>query len=409
MNKNIGGFSMEITQNINESLYHKFGFGRAGEAQGMPDAFSKTLPVVEQQARNEILQSRIHGVSKEDAQEKLKDCTIRLEQIQQGIISKKGLLRTKQKKIEELEKELRMLKTNPDKLLGNDIEGNAIHKIYFWICLIGTILLSIYIFFFYNSAGYSAIFKDFTVDDTKIIQAIFDSQALSSMFSEGVGGLMLLLVFPFLFIAAGSVIHLLTSSKKLILQISSVAVILFSLIWDVILAYNITKKIDDVRIGNLVGEERANAVGMTLKTAVFDVNFWTIIFAGFVAYMILSFVFYFCMDFKYKLNIVHNEKEARQEEVKNCEKVCDKTQTEIQGFEIDKIAILSNIKYYKEIITGVRVKIENLLPALNGFYTGWIACIENSDFPSEHIFECKNHYESYIKQLKKTELTNIQN
>ncbi|GHT35517.1 hypothetical protein AGMMS49574_25070 [Bacteroidia bacterium] len=402
--------NMEITRNVNEQHYHTFGFQRAGEAKGMPDAFNKTLDIVYQQARNEILQSPIQGLRKEEALDKLKDSNIKLGQIQQEIDEKNQKLKVEQDKKDKLEKELGILKTNPDELLGNDIKGNAIHKIYYWIFLVVTIFLSIYIFFFYNSAGYSAIFKEFTADNTKIVQAIFDSQALSQMFSEGIGGVMFLLVFPFLFIAAGIVIHLLPSKKHWIFRTLTFVVILISFIWDVILAYNITKKIDDIRIGGLVGDERADSVRMTLKTAIQDVNFWTIIFAGFVAYMILSIVFYFCMDFKHKLNIVHNAKEVKQKEIENCEKTCKEIQTKIQELQQNKISASEEIEYYKNLISGLVVKITDMLPALNGFYTGWIAYINSSNLPENQIEECKQCHNAFLQQLwANAGITNINN
>jgi hypothetical protein len=391
---------MEIIGNVDEQRYKQFGFRSAGEAQGMPDAFYRTLDTVCQRARNEILQNSIQAVRRKEAQEKLRDCNIKLNQIKQEIENKNNkLLKVEQANKDKLEKELSILKTNPDELLGNDVKGNAIHKIYYWIFLIVTLFLSLYIFFFYNSAGYSAIFKEFTADDTKIVQAIFDSQALSQMFSEGIGGLIFLLVFPFLFIAAGIVIHLLPSKKHWIFKLLTFVVILISFLWDVILAYNITKKIHDIYIGGLVGDERANAGQMTLGTAMLDINFWTIIFAGFVAYMILSIVFYFCMDFRHKLNIVHNAKEAKRKEIENSEKTCNEIQIKIQELEQNKISVSGEIDRYNELTASVIVKISDLLPALNDFYAGWIACIKSSNLPEKYIQECTAYHDSYIKEL----------
>jgi hypothetical protein len=409
------GYNLEFVSltagNVNEQHYHEFGFSRAGVARGMPDVFNRTLDTVYQQARNEIIHSPIQGMRKDEAMEKRKDCDIKLNQIEQEIENRNENLNTEQENKNRLGRELNILKTKPEDLLGNDIKGNAIHEIYYRVLLIITILLSVYIFFFYNSAGYSAIFKEFTVDETKIVQAIFDSRALTLMFGEGIGGLIFLLFFPFLFIAAGIVIHLLPSKKHWIFKALTFGIISISFLWDVILAYNITKKIDDIRINDLVGEERANAVRMTLKTAMQDVNFWTIIFAGFVAYMILSIVFYFCMDFRHKLNIVHNAKEAKQKEIEDCEKAYDTIKKEIEKLEQNRISVSGEIEYYTNVINaGIEVKITDLLPALNSFYAGWVACIEHANFSNEYIQECKNCYDLYMQKLySNTGITNIKN
>ena len=52
---------------------------------------------------------------------------------------------------------------------------------------------------FYSSAAYSAFFKDFTPDDTKITQAIFDSQAIGKALADGITELIFILAIPAVF------------------------------------------------------------------------------------------------------------------------------------------------------------------------------------------------------------------
>jgi hypothetical protein len=415
-NSIIDGISNKITtRNVNEQKYHSFGFQRAGEAKGMPDAYDKTLHIVCEQARNEILESPVQGIRKDEAEAKLAQCNSEKEQRDNSIQVEKEKLKAEKDKLVDLQKELSTLKVKPNEILGNDLKGNSIHKIYFWIFLIITIFLSIYIFLFYNSAGYSALFKDFSADDTKISQAIFDPQALFNTFSEGIKGLMILFFFPFMFLGAGMSIHPLFSSEKksiirIILKIFAFALIVVSFIWDVILAYNITKKIDDIHIGGLVGEERANATRITLETAFTDVNFLTVIFSGFVAYMILSVVFYLCMDYRQKLNIVDNAKKAKKGEIEESKANCNSINVVIQNLETEQIKLSNQIKYYQDLIKGVVVKISDILPAINGFYTGWIAYMKNSNLSNDEIEKCTSYHNEFMNQLQiNAGITNIKN
>ena len=111
-------------------------------------------------------------------------------------------------KIEKITKEIDEIKENP-----KIISGDSFAKTSFWIGLMIIVILTIYLFVFYSSAAYSAFFKDFTPDDTKITQAIFDSQAIGKALADGITELIFILAIPAVFLGLGFLIHKFSEEK----------------------------------------------------------------------------------------------------------------------------------------------------------------------------------------------------
>jgi hypothetical protein len=190
-------------------------------------------------------------------------------------------------RIDNLLEEIRHIRQNPEEFTG-DKAGKAS----FIIGLIILIFLTIYLFVFYSSASYSAFFKEFTPDKLKIASSIFDPQAFTNALKDGATELLLIATIPFVFLGLGFLIHKFQQSSgfKKIARISSIILVTF--IFDFILAFEITSKI--------YGFKKANSFedlpDYKLVDAFSDVNFYLIIFAGFIVYLIWGFVFDFVME-----------------------------------------------------------------------------------------------------------------
>jgi hypothetical protein len=107
------------------------------------------------------------------------------------INSEKDNLSHEESKIPPLIKEIDDIRNNPVIQKGNTIKGV--------VGLIFLLFLSVYLFIFYNSVAYSALFKDFTPNDNKIAESIFDAQALSLAYQKSPEALVLTLTITFLF------------------------------------------------------------------------------------------------------------------------------------------------------------------------------------------------------------------
>ncbi|MDR1983911.1 MAG: hypothetical protein LBQ28_03700 [Prevotellaceae bacterium] len=159
-------------------------------------------------------------------------------------------------------------------------------KASFWIGA-GIIFLTIYLFIFYSSAAYSAFFKNFTPEDGSVTQTIFDAQAFVKAWNDGFAELILILTIPAVFLWLGFLIHKFQEQKdwRKYLKITGLAVIIF--FFNCLLAYEITAKIYNIKLqGGL-----ETMPPMTISYALQQINFWLIIFAGFVVNLIWSIMF----------------------------------------------------------------------------------------------------------------------
>ncbi len=223
-------------------------------------------------------------------------------------------------KIEVLQEDIREIKRNPEDHLGDKVS-----KAGFTIGAIILTFLTVYLFVFYSSASYSAFFKEFSLNSIGVANSIFDAQALSKALKDGVTELVLILTIPFVFLGLGYLIHKFQEDKNWI-RFPKIAMLIFvTFIFDAILAYEITQKIYNIKAENSFDDEPAYTVAMAFQS----VNFWLIIFAGFIVYLIWGLVFDFVMEAYARLDKIGNFIRAKHEEIKLKEADIHKLEDEI--------------------------------------------------------------------------------
>jgi hypothetical protein len=223
-------------------------------------------------------------------------------------------------KIEQLQEDVREIKRNPQEHLGDKVS-----KAGFTIGAVILIFLTIYLFIFYSSASYSAFFKEFSLNSIGVANSIFDAQALSKALGDGVTELGLILTIPFVFLGLGYLIHKFQEEKNWKRFPKILMLIFVTFIFDAILAYEITGKIYNIKAENSFD----NLPEYTIAMAFESVNFWLIIFAGFIVYLIWGLVFDFVMEAYARLDKIAILIRAKQEEIKLRESSIAKLEDEI--------------------------------------------------------------------------------
>ncbi|WP_295119094.1 hypothetical protein [uncultured Chitinophaga sp.] len=190
-------------------------------------------------------------------------------------------------RIEISKEEAAHIRKNPQ-----DIIGDSGDKPSFYIGLIILLFLTVYLFTFYSSASYSAFFKEFSLSAIGVANAIFDAQALSKAFKDGVMELVLILTIPFVFLGLGYLIHKMQEGKGYSRYLKIAMLVVVTFLFDAFLAYDITEKIYEIKSSNSFG---ANLPEYSIRLAISSINFWIIIFAGFIVYLIWGFVLDFVL------------------------------------------------------------------------------------------------------------------
>jgi HD-GYP domain-containing protein (c-di-GMP phosphodiesterase class II) len=324
--------AIKETQYIEPKTYYDDGTKKCIDASGSPSILKNCLIEVFEKFKEE---SRLTSAE----QERLKKPIIQEQQRQKSELAKRTLLKEMKEKafedlsnqIKKIDQDIAEVPENPNKF---GIDADKKPKAQFYIGVLILLPITLYLLVFYISASYSAFFKDFS-PDTTIFAAIFDGQALSKAYNDPNGGLLeviFICTIPFAFMGLGYLVHMFQKAKgKATMKIVSLFVITF--IFDAILAYQIEKKIFDFE--KLPGEV------FNLSLAFQSVEFWGIIFAGFVVYVIWGLVFDFIMNeyenidnIKIFINSLKNQKEnllAQKEETKKLKETIEEDISGIEG------------------------------------------------------------------------------
>lgn len=275
--------------------------------------------------------------------------------------AKEQLLRLKDEKSHIRKHPEELVADNPGKL--NFIVGAVIIS-----------LLTIYLFVFYSSATYSAFFKEFNAeDDTRLNSSIFDPQAISRSWHDGFTQLLLILTVPAIFLGLGFLIHKYLEKKTWQGYLQVGVLLLVTLAFDVIIAYEITHKIYEILRGRSVDDLPPYSPWLALQ----DINFWLIIFAGFVVYLIWGLLFEaFSHAFTYRNKLLIALKDA-DHRIKEAEKV--KADLELQVIQMEHSIddTRTEIKKLQQVLDS------DIIPReyehdIYQFMAGWLAWMRGS-------------------------------
>lgn len=206
--------------------------------------------------------------------------------------------------IESCKFEMVDVKRDPEKY---GVDADKRPKAQFYIGLFLLLPITLYLFVFYISASYSAFFKDFETDS--LTAAIFDANAFTKAINDGWLEAIFVGTIPFVFMGLGYLIHMFHKKKKNMDRLKLAALFITTFIFDVILAYLIEKKI--FLFNAVLGQQ------FTPQDAVTSVNFWGIIFAGFVVYIIWGLVFDFVMKEYENIDKIKNFIRQKKQDIQN--------------------------------------------------------------------------------------------
>jgi len=391
----------EIIATISGASYTAKGTKDAGFCGGSSQALLPKLHAVYMQLSRYIQQDEVkQNERKSEIRQEISGLVAKNTNVDHQIAEIKDKLTHEEGKIDKTNIEIDKIKENPQ-----IISGDSFAKTSFWIGIVILSLLTVYLFVFYSSAAYSAFFKNFTADDTKITQAIFDAQAVGKALAEGITELIFILAIPAVFLGLGFLIHKFSEEKGTAKYFKVGALIIVTFIFDFIIAYAIVKEIYDIKVGGMF----QSMPPMTLRGAIAEVNFWIIIFAGFVVYIIWGLVFSFTMSEYEKMDKVRfaiKNKEQKLIEYKTeCKLIKEKLaklleeKNNRQG-EIDKLKIQleSYVLYFNDVREGI-----------NNYFAGWVGFLKSTSSSQSHIDECEQIKEKFLLELRNSEFIKTKN
>lgn len=387
--------SKPLTEN-----YEDWGFKKAGHLNGAHTGLLQCLARIREDHKRMVREDEKRQIKlKEPLVTSLETSQEELEQKQEEIdfLVEEKIPQLKNK-IDNLKKEIIDIKKNP-----GDILPDKMSKVSFMIGLFILIALSIYLFIFYSSASFSAFFKEFTLNGIGVASSIFDPQAISLAYKSSWTELILIISMPFIFIGLGFLIHKFQEQKGGGKYFKIGLLMLITFVFDAILAYEITEKIYNIKAGNSFQEMPTYDVAMAFNS----VNFWLIIFAGFVVYIIWGFVFDFTMETYDKLNIVKQAINARKSEINIYQGELLKKEASVQDLTKQRNAIKILIKKLKTKINGVIVDTAEFDKILHEFLGGWTHWMSANKLDQAYIDEANHKANEFIKiNIRTLEINN---
>lgn len=371
--------------------YKQWGTRWAGQTNATLEALTPALQVVicqqkKEQAENSEMQER----EKNKLKSQIQQLENNVSQKQNDKNREQGNADKLQDKINEKNSEISELK------LQNG--GNHLAKINFYIGITITLFLAIYLFVFYSSASYSAFFRSSTsIDVDDIGNAIFYPHAITEAFNTSVLELMLIVLMPIVFLGLGYLVHQYTQKEGYEKYIKTFAIYAVTFVFDALLAYEISKKIYDIEILTKLGDFPEYTVEMAFQSP----EFWIIIFAGFIAYVIWGLVFDFTMG-------------AYADSISNKSHI-EQLKKEIERKEIQLNAIKNRIQLIEQGITEINNDICNLnsrisntvsinwdviKQELNNFYQGWLGYMTLVNKSDIEIAKSKDVFDNLCENLK---------
>lgn len=237
--------------------------------------------------------------------------------------------------------EIAEVKHNPEKYV-EDVDKKP--KAQFYLGLIVLVPITFYLLVFYMSASFSAFFKDFNT--AELSTAIFDGKALSKAMEGGWLEGVFIATIPFAFMGLGYLVHMFQKHKNWLSYSKILTLYAITFIFDAILAYQIEMKIYNI-------ERTPDSPIFDTSIAFTKVEFWGIIFAGFVVYIIWGLVFDFIMKEYDNFDKIKSFIRSRRENIKNC--------------ELNITKLISKLNPIKEEISGIEGKIDDLQRTIDGF------------------------------------------
>jgi len=402
--KNADLENSNISSNLNKpekTSYEDWGFKKAHNLNGSNTGLLSCLALIREDhkqmvQRDENKQKKLKEPLKSERrsnEEQKVDKEGKIDNIEKTIIPEK------ESKIIELKNEINEIRKNPKSVMPDKLS-----KVGFVIGLLILLALTLYLGIFYSSASFSAFFKEFSLNDLGVASSIFDPKAISHAFNDGITELILILSMPFVFIGLGFLIHQFQKGKGFKIYFQILALIIVTFVFDAILAYEITEKIYNIKAENSFQDMQT----YNFDLAFHSVNFWLIIFAGFVVYIIWGFVFDFTIEAYDKLDVIKQEIKAREREISYIQEDLKIAKSKVETLFDEISKIKKNIIDLEGKINGVIIDTTEFDKILHEFLGGWLHWMTANKLDQLRIDEAKNRADEFIQvNIREFKINNV--
>ena len=305
-----------------------------------------------------------------------------IDQLNANLSTEKGKLDVANQRLESAKKAVDDKRQDIVRVKNGKTGGDPTTKLNFWIGLVIIAVMTIYLFLFYSSTAYSAFFRNFDVGES-IQEAMFDGGAIQKAFSAGLFEGCFILFLPIIFLGLGFVAYNISETAKGIEKYAkTILLYILTFAFDFLLAYKISKAFYDI-------EALLSDVAMppfTIGVAFTNMDFWIVIFCGFVSYVIWGLVFGFVMR-------CHSQLTNNKATLLNLSQELDRLTASSADAQT---AVIQLQQYVNQIEANIRQKVRDrdanirydfdaMRQHLADYYHGWVAYFSLCKLDTAHL------------------------
>jgi hypothetical protein len=370
--------NIQVNYETDRTNLHDFGYTRAGNVQGDPKVFGSYLDRI---LNGDLVQEDYKGLTegeKNEKRKKIKELDDFLEETRKNNAKYEQDVKAKEKQIEEHRNDLLHIR---QKRAENEEEltRESFSSLKFTINLTILIFLTGYLFFFYISAAYKALYKDFESIASGMADGITAGSILPGPveLSEALRYNYLLLLVPFVFYAFGWAFHILVDMKHKGKVAFIVILVCITFIVDMLLALTIHNNTEAAKY----------IMGMESKRWFQSTTFFIILAFGFLVYILWSIL----------LDSLVREWRKRQVTI-NLKRIIKHLRKDIKTLEQKIMPVDLIQKEIDHLSDQVNTFVEgNLKGYIDQFTTGWISFL-SPDSMKETRNKCLAIKEDFIKK-----------
>ena len=366
----------EVIYQIERVNLSDFGYEKSGNVKGDPDIFQGYLNRI---LNGDLVEENYKGLPEEEKIEKRTEIN-KLEKEEKKITRENEKyekeIKEKKNKIEEYRQKLLDLREKRNKD-PEKAKNNTFNPFKFNLNLFILLMLSAYLFFFYISAAYKALYVDFEEIADHIAQGIGMGSIMPGPYelSEAISYNFLLFLVPFIFYAFGWAFHVILEMNNKAKFIFLGALIAVTFTVDFLLALIIHKNTELAK----------ELMGLNTTHWSQSSTFYIILFLGFLVYIVWSILLDSLLREWDKGEIPRN--------IKKIVKHLAKDIRELESKKRSNVELNAKLHALREDVSTVMYG--NLKRYVDQFSTGWISYLspENMKPTKERCMEVKRDFE----------------
>ncbi|AFH48915.1 Hypothetical protein IALB_1204 [Ignavibacterium album JCM 16511] len=379
---NILSMQQDASNNLNPEFYENdfetMGFIDAGKVGGSTSAFNISL---------ERFYSRLllNKDSKQyDIDVKNSEAETRIKLIKEKIETHKNEIDRLQNKelpeaqliLKKANDDLSDFKVNPAKYVKVEKDNLLL-----WLYGILSLFIAVFLYFFYSSVIYSAVFRDVSISKFTIFDSIFYPKSIEEAYSKGLAALMIVLFSPFIFLALGLAIEHIKTKNSNKYRFTWIGVAIFTFIVDALLAYHISERIYNAKAINSFGNVKPFSIG----DAIVDLNFWIIIALGFCVYLLFGYIFSLYTEQRLNKNKFDETERMMKGKVASAFQHIENIKNNIRTLEQEVYSLNISITEIEKEYDKIFYSPNELIKIISDFALGWVKYLQNAKTPESEI------------------------